>query len=116
MKSFTRCSVMRGVANPSVWLYASVCLLGALMRPRDLFGVAVRVIGIWFLTQACYWAFYGILKFNPGLGNPNIPQQEDVAMAAFYATLGVLLIVLADSVVRAVYGPQMSRQDGKKGP
>ena len=79
------------------------------MRPRDLFGVAVRVIGMWLLTQAAYWAYFAVLKSSPGLGNPNIPQAEDVAMAAYYCCAGLLLIVLADTIVRAVYGPQLLR-------
>ena len=77
------------------------------MRARDLFGVAVRVIGIWTLTQAAYWGFYAALKSYPGLGNPRIPQQEDVALAIFYTAFGILLIVLADSIVEVVYGPQV---------
>jgi hypothetical protein len=28
------------------------------MRPRDLFGVALRVLGIWFVYDGCYAGLY----------------------------------------------------------
>jgi len=81
------------------------------MKPRDLFGVAIRGIGIWILTQAAYWGFYAFLKLQTTMGNPSIPPQEDAAMAVFYLVLGILLIVLADSIVRAVYGAPSKRHE-----
>ena len=82
------------------------------MRARDLFGVAVRVIGIWQITEAAYWGFYAIWKLKGGVGNPNITVEQDVGLAVFYLVLGLLLIVLADSIVRAVYGPPPAANEG----
>ncbi|MDR3526014.1 MAG: hypothetical protein P4L57_01960 [Rhizomicrobium sp.] len=92
------------------------------MRARDLFGVAVRCFGIWNMTQAAYWAFYAAMKFNPTFGNPKIPQEEDMAIAMFYFALGLVLLILADPIVRAVYGAQIpsamrtSEQDSGEPP
>lgn len=75
------------------------------MRPRDLFGVAVRVIGLWSLTQAVYWFFWAAVKSHaPSLGNPNISVPEDMAYATLYLLLGGLMIFLADPIVWLVYG------------
>jgi len=88
------------------------------MRARDLFGVAVRVIGLWFLTQAAYWAYWGILKSNgSGLGNPNVPAREDAASASLYVLLGVLLVLLADPITWVFYGlPVKSTISNKDSP
>jgi len=59
------------------------------------------------MTQAAYWAFYAAMKFNPSFGNPKIPQEEDIAIAMFYLALGLVLLILADPIVRAVYGAQI---------
>jgi len=76
------------------------------MFARDWFGVGVRLIGLWQVVQGLYWGFYALLKYGSGFGNPSIPPQQDLGLAAFYAVLGVLLIVLADSIVRGIYGPR----------
>jgi hypothetical protein len=83
-----------------------------MMRARDLFGVAVRVIGVWQITEAAYWVFYAILKLKGGVGNPSITVEQDAGFAVFYLVLGLLLIVLADSIVRAVYGPPPAANEG----
>jgi hypothetical protein len=74
------------------------------MRPRDLFGVAVRVLGLWEIINGVYTCFYGALKFNIGIGNANVTPSEHYAFATFYAVLGVLLITFADPIVWLVYG------------
>jgi hypothetical protein len=78
------------------------------MHARDWFGVGVRLIGVWQLTQAAYWGFYAVLKYNGHVGNPNIPPNEDVGIAIFYAALGLVVIILAGAIVRGVYGPLRS--------
>jgi hypothetical protein len=77
------------------------------MRPRDLFGVAVRVIGFWFLTQAVYYGFWAFVKTNSGLGNPTISPREDVALSAIYLIMGALIMFCADPIVWLVYGIPM---------
>lgn len=86
------------------------------MRARDLFGVVVRGIGVWMMTQAAYWAFFAVMKSNPSFGNPRVPQQEDVAMAVFYVALGLVLLGLADPIVRLIYGPQIRTPLGADEP
>jgi len=84
------------------------------MRPRDLFGVAVRVIGLWFLTQSAYWFFWAAVKsHNPGMGNPNISIPEDLAYAILYLALGGIMLLLADPIVWFVYGlpPRVTPSD-----
>jgi len=75
------------------------------MKPRELFGVAVRVIGFWFLTQAFYWFFWFAVKaHDPHAGNPNIPNAEDLESATLYILLGGVTLLLADLIVWAIYG------------
>jgi hypothetical protein len=75
------------------------------MRPRDLFGVAVRVIGFWFFTQAAYWAYWAALKSHDvSLGNPNVSMREDIATATLYVLMGLIAVVAADPIVWLCYG------------
>ena len=85
------------------------------MHARDLFGVGIRLIGLWQITQAFYYGFYGIWKFNGGMPASSVSPEIDAGMALFYLVLGLLLIVLADSIVRAAYGAPGSKTDGDNG-
>jgi len=82
------------------------------MRPRDLFGVGVRILAIWFWTQALYWGYFALVKtWGIGLGNPKISPREDAAYAIFYALLGVMLMAGARALVWVGYG-DAPKQDG----
>ena len=75
------------------------------MRLRDLFGAAVRLLGLWFWTQAAYWGYFALLKVHSAsLGNPNIPQAEDIAYAVLYTLLGSFLFAGANGIVWLAYG------------
>jgi hypothetical protein len=75
------------------------------MRPRELFGVSVRVLAIWFWTQALYWGYFGLLKASEiGVGNPKISPREDIAYAIFYVFLGIALMAGARALVWLAYG------------
>ena len=74
------------------------------MRPRELFGAAVRVIGFWFLTQSAYWFYWAVMKTHTSLGNPNISASEDAAYGAVYLLLGVFILAAADPIVWIFYG------------
>jgi hypothetical protein len=75
------------------------------MKPRDLFGLAVRVLGLWFLTQNLYWFLWAAVKaHDSSFGNPNITPHEDVGYGIIYLILGALLMTCADPIVWAVYG------------
>jgi hypothetical protein len=77
------------------------------MRPRDLFGVAVRVIGVWWLTQGCYWGYWAYWKHATDLVNGGIPPAADFGACIGYLIAGMILLVFADHIVRIVYGPQI---------
>jgi hypothetical protein len=72
------------------------------MRSRDFFGVAVRVIGLWEIVEGAYSGFWGVLKVNTGVGVST--ASEHYAFAIYFVVLGLLMIVLADPIVRMVYG------------
>ncbi len=75
------------------------------MRPRDLFGIAVRVLALWYWTQSVYWAWWALVKsINPRLGNLNIQVGEDVATAVLYALLGFVLFLAARQLTWIAYG------------
>jgi len=75
-----------------------------MISPRALFGVAIRVLGIWFLTEAAYSAFWAVLKAKTAIGNANISSGEHAAFAFFWALLGLFLLCAADPLVWLAYG------------
>jgi hypothetical protein len=74
------------------------------MRPRDLFGVAVRVIGLWEIIDGTYSAFWGVLKYHTGVGSADIKPTDHYAFGIYYAAVGLLLLLFADPIVWLVYG------------
>ena len=47
------------------------------MRPRELFGVGVRILAVWFWTQAAYWGYWSVMKSAfEGMGNPAVSARE----------------------------------------
>jgi hypothetical protein len=74
------------------------------MRARDLFGAAVRILGVWFLADAAYWVSWIVWRLNGGEGNPNVSLQRDFAEAIVRLIQGALLILLADPIVWLSYG------------
>jgi hypothetical protein len=86
-------------------MYCSMGAEGLFMSARELFGVGLRLIGVWFWTQAAYWAFWAYLKnAQTGLGNPSIPAREDLAYACLYLLLGTALFVGCSWFVWLGYG------------
>lgn len=75
------------------------------MRARDLFGVGLRLMGVWFLYNASYAGFYlGMKQANLPL-NSQVSMTQDKLLVAFYLTLGFILLVLANKIVALCYGP-----------
>lgn len=72
------------------------------MRPRDLLGVAIRAFGLWNLYQALYDFFFLILRQHQSTAAFEAWQQG--ALVAFRLMVGIFLLVMADLLVRAVYG------------
>jgi|ERR1041385_2063858 hypothetical protein len=90
-----------------------------MISPRGLLGVAIRAIGIWYLTDAAYSAFWAVMKAkNSLMGNANYTSDDHVQFAIFYALLGVLLIWLADPIVWLLYGapPKAMSPDAANSP
>jgi hypothetical protein len=74
------------------------------MQPRDLFGVALRVLGIWFLSEAGYRGVYLLLKLLDRFSN-NVPTTADKLLVGFYLLLALVLLTGANGIVRLCYGP-----------
>ena len=75
------------------------------MRPRELFGVGVRVLAVWFWTQSAYWGYFAFIKsLDMGLGNPKISAREDVVYVIFNGLLGIVLMAGARPLAWLAYG------------
>jgi hypothetical protein len=75
------------------------------MRPRELFGVGVRLLAVWFWTQAAYWGYWAAMKAtNTDMGNPPISQREDMGYMVLYLLLGFALMRGANGLVWVAYG------------
>jgi hypothetical protein len=75
------------------------------MSERQIFGVAVRVIGLIILLYALSLVLYLALHF---LGITVALRQStavDVAFAVMYLVVGLALLKGADTVTRLAYGP-----------
>jgi hypothetical protein len=83
-----------------------------MMPPRALFGVAIRILAVWFFTQGAYWCFWAAVKQSvPSLGNPTISVETDLVSAAFYLAVGAVLMFLADPIAWRAYGVPAQRRD-----
>ena len=74
------------------------------MQPRDLFGVALRVLGIWFLSDAAYRCVYLILKVQESFTN-QVPATADKLLIGLYFLMALILLAGASGIVRLCYGP-----------
>ena len=80
------------------------------MGPRDLFGVGVRILAVWFWTQAAYWGYWAVVKSaGTGMGNPGITPREDVGYMIFYVLAGIALMTAARALVWLAYGDAAKR-------
>ena len=76
------------------------------MRPRDLFGVALRVLGVYFLSDAGYRGVYLLLKLQVRNGN-DVPVTAD-KFCRLLLWRAFVLLAGADGIVRLCYGPDSS--------
>jgi cobalamin synthase len=75
------------------------------MKPRDLFGIGVRLLGVWFWSQAIYFAFWAYMKYaETGLGNPALLARQDLAYACLYLLLGTAVFIGAGWLAWLAYG------------
>lgn len=72
---------------------------------RGFFDAGVRLLAVWFCTQAAYWAYWAAVKSaGTALGNPQVPVREDIASASLYLLLGLFLFVGARALTWLAYG------------
>jgi hypothetical protein len=80
------------------------------MSPREIFGVGLRLLAVWFWTLAAYWGFWAAAKsIGHFAGNSSISPREDVCLAIFYALLGIFLMSGARALVWIAYGDATRR-------
>ena len=81
-----------------------------MMRPRDLFGVGVRILAVWFWAEAACWGYWAAVKTaSPDLGNRAITPREDIGYMMLYFLLGVALMVGARALTWLAYGDAPAR-------
>lgn len=84
-----------------------------MIRARDLFGVGVRLLAVWFWTQAAYTGLWGILKtLDIASGSSGLTSHADFSFAIFYGLLGVFLMAGARALVWLGYGDMARENDG----
>jgi hypothetical protein len=76
------------------------------MRPRDLFGVALRVLGVWFVYMAAYAALYVAMKESTMAINSQVSATQDKLLVGFYLALAFILLVLPNHIAALCYGPE----------
>jgi hypothetical protein len=74
------------------------------MQARDLFGVALRVLGVWFLCQAGSYAVVTALKLAGGLTTSSVLMAEDKIFCGFYLLLAFVLLAGTEKIVNLFYG------------
>ena len=73
------------------------------MRPRHLFGVLIRIGGIWAFSYAVISALEAVAKMlNIPIGS-NYTWQFNVVVAFGYLLIGFVLLFGADIIVALVY-------------
>ena len=74
------------------------------MRPRELFGVIVRVMGFWFLTYSAYYALWIVWRLHGGEGDKYITVGQLEGDALIDMVRGLAILLLADPIVWIFYG------------
>jgi len=75
------------------------------MTPRDLFGVALRVLGVWFVYMAAYAALFLIMKETAMPINSQVSATQDKLLVGFYLAAAFILLILPNHIVALCYGP-----------
>jgi hypothetical protein len=94
----------------TIRIICSGALMGWIMNPRALLGVFIRAFGLWLIYQALYGALFVLIKLRMAVPSA-VPPSENEAFTAFYLVVGLIAIVLADSIVHLVYGDQRKLPD-----
>jgi hypothetical protein len=75
-----------------------------MMLPRDLFGVALRVLGVWFVYNGAYAGLYLAMKQAMLPINSQVSATQDKLLIGFYLALAFILLVLTEHIVNLCYG------------
>jgi hypothetical protein len=75
-----------------------------IMRPRELFGVGVRLLAVWFWTIAVYYGFLALLKSVGTAPTNSYPVPEDISMMVFNVLVGAFLMRGAPALIWLAYG------------
>ena len=78
------------------------------MAARDLFGVGLRLMGVWFFYNACYAGLYLGMKQGDLPLNSQVSMTQDKLLVGFYLALAFALLVLTNRIVALCYGPDKS--------
>jgi hypothetical protein len=78
------------------------------MGPRDLFGVGLRLLGVWFAYMAAYAGLFLAMKESAMPINSQVSVTQDKLLVGFYLALAFILLVLTEHIVRLCYGPAKS--------
>ena len=76
------------------------------MQARDLFGVGLRLMGVWFLYNGCYAGLYLGMKEADMALNSQVSMTQDKLLVGFYLVLAFVLLILANRIVALCYGPE----------
>ena len=74
------------------------------MQGREIFGALLRVLGIWFLIQACVESITLVLRLSHVLADTPSQMTIEKIFAGFYLLLAFLLLAATDKIVKLIYG------------
>jgi hypothetical protein len=74
------------------------------MQGREIFGALLRVLGIWFLVQACVNVIYIGLRLTHIMDALNNQITGEKIFAGFNLLLAVILLAKADKIAALFYG------------
>lgn len=96
---------------------AALAVRGMFMRPRDLFGVGVRLLAVWIWTSAAYYGFLAFMKSVGTAPTNNYPIHGDISLMVFNVVLGAFLMKGARSLIWLAYGDRPKNdQDAENAP
>jgi hypothetical protein len=73
------------------------------MQGREIFGALLRILGVWFLIQACVEIVTLVLRLSHVLAEALSQMIIEKIFAGFYLLLAFLLLAATDKIVRLFY-------------
>ena len=73
------------------------------MQTGDAFGIALRVLGLWFLYLAAYDGVFLARRFSGLMNGVGAQITEDKIMIGFHLFLALIFLAGADKIVRLFY-------------